>query len=85
MDMKWVERTIITIAISIIGYLWVQQTSKVEEILQSFMNYRVYVAENFVSKQDYNRDMKNIDKKLDRILEILDKKADRDEIFRRIK
>jgi len=49
------------------------------------MNYRVYVAENFVSKQDYNRDMKNIDKKLDRILEILDKKADRDEIFRRIK
>ena len=85
MDMKWVERTIITIAISIIGYLWVQQTSKVEKILQSFMNYRVYVAENFVSKKDYNRDMKNIDRKLDRILEILDKKADRDEIFRRIK
>lgn len=85
MDMKWVERTIIMILIGIIAFVWKQQTEKIDQILNSFMDYRVYVAENFVSKKDYNRDMRSIDRKLDRILEILDKKVDRDEIFRRIK
>lgn len=85
MDMKWIERTIITLLIGVIAFVWKQQTDKIDTVLQSFMDYKVYVAENFVSKKDYNRDMKNIDKKLDRILELLDKKADRDELFRRIK
>jgi hypothetical protein len=85
MDMKWVERTIMTILLAIIAYLWQQQSAKLERLLQEFSNYKVYVAENFVSKEDYNRDMKNIDRKLDRILEILDKKADKDEIYRRMR
>ena len=83
MDMKWVERTLITIAISVIGYLWMQQTSRIEHVLQNFMDYRVYVAENFVSKKDYNRDMKKIDQKLDKILELLDKKTDKNDLYRR--
>lgn len=85
MDMKWIERTIITLLIGVIAFVWKQQTDKIDTVLQSFMDYKVYVAENFVSKKDYNRDMKKIDQKLDRILELLDKKADRDELFRRIK
>ena len=85
MDMKWIERTIITLLIGVIAFVWKQQTDKIDTVLQSFMDYKVYVAENFVSKKDYNRDMKKIDRKLDKILELLDKKADRDELFRRIK
>ncbi len=85
MDMKWIERTIITLVFALIAYIWNEQAKKIDIMVRSFMNYKVYVAENFVSKKDYNRDMKKIDQKLDRIIEILDKKADKDEIFRRIK
>ena len=70
-SITWLEKAILGILISIFAYLWVQHDTRIAKNTDDIQQSRLYIAQHYVNKSDYQRDMNKIDKKLDMILKIL--------------
>lgn len=74
----------VTVVNSVIGY-WVSQISKSQDTIvadqqtleKDMQAFEVKVAENYVKKDDYHRDIDDVKKMLGKIFDKLDQKADR--------
>lgn len=83
-DIIGIAAIIVTIVNAVIGY-WVKQISKSQDTLladqkhleSDMQAFEVKVAETYVSKTDYYRDIFEIKQMLSKIFDKLDTKADR--------
>lgn len=83
-DLIGVAAIVVTIVNAVIGY-WVKQISKTQDTIiadqktleRDMQQFEIKVADNYISKDSYHRDIDDIKKMLGKIFDKLDQKADR--------
>lgn len=76
-DYQVVINLIATAAFTIVWYFYTKQVTDMDRMQNSFNDFRVDVPKNYVSKQELKDDLARIENTLVKILDKIDKKADR--------
>lgn len=83
-DLIGLAAIVVTIVNAVIGY-WVKQISKTQDTIiadqktleRDMQQFEIKVADNYISKDSYHRDIDDIKKMLGKIFDKLDSKADK--------